>query len=65
LAKATRVKVNAVCPGWLQTDLGGPENRAAAPMTAAEGAEIVVAMATIGADGPTGAFVDRDSVVAR
>ena len=67
LAKALRdtsVKVNAVCPGWLQTDLGGPENRAAAPMTAAEGAEIIVAMAFVGADGPSGTFVDRDGPVA-
>jgi len=55
--------VNAVCPGWLQTDLGGPDNRAAAPMTAAEGAEIVAAMACVGDDGPSGAFVDRDGPV--
>jgi NAD(P)-dependent dehydrogenase (short-subunit alcohol dehydrogenase family) len=62
LAKAladTAIKVNSVCPGWLQTDLGGPDNRAAAPTTAAEGAEVVVAMACLRPDGPTGAFVDR------
>lgn len=60
----TPVKVNAICPGWLQTDLGGPDNRAAAPMTAAEGARIVVEMACLGDDGPSGRFVDRDGVVA-
>jgi len=62
--KDTSIKVNAVCPGWLQTDLGGPDNRAAAPMTAAEGAEIVVEMATVPEDGPTGQFVDRDGPIA-
>ena len=60
----TYIKVNSVCPGWLQTGLGGLDNRAAAPMTAAEGAEIVVDMACLPADGPTGSFVDRDGPVA-
>ena len=60
----TPIKVNAVCPGWVQTDLGGPENRAAAPLTAAEAAEVVVAAATLADDGPTGAFLERDGTVA-
>jgi NAD(P)-dependent dehydrogenase (short-subunit alcohol dehydrogenase family) len=60
----THIKVNAICPGWIQTDLGGPDNRAAAPMTADEGAQIVVDMACLANDGPTGRFVDRDGVVA-
>ena len=67
LAKSLRntpIKVNAVCPGWLQTDLGGPDNRAAAPTTAAEGAQIVVAMANLSEDGPTGEFVDGDGPIA-
>ena len=62
--KDDAIKVNSVCPGWLQTDLGGPDNRAAAPMTAAEGARIVVEMACLPDDGPTGQFVDRDGPVA-
>lgn len=64
LLKDTPIKVNSICPGWVQTDLGGPENRAAAPLTAAEASQIVVEMATIPDDGPTGTFVDRDGTVA-
>ena len=67
LAKSLRetpIKVNSVCPGWLQTDLGGADNRAAAPMTADEGAEIAVEMATLADDGPSGSFVDRAGAVA-
>jgi NAD(P)-dependent dehydrogenase (short-subunit alcohol dehydrogenase family) len=67
LAKAlagTGVKVNSVCPGWVQTDLGGPDNRAAAPTTATEAAAVVADLALAGADGPTGTFVDRDGAVA-
>jgi NAD(P)-dependent dehydrogenase (short-subunit alcohol dehydrogenase family) len=63
LLRDTPIKVNSICPGWLQTDLGGPDNRAAAPTTADEGAEIVVEMACVPADGPSGQFVDRDGVV--
>jgi NAD(P)-dependent dehydrogenase (short-subunit alcohol dehydrogenase family) len=59
----TSIKVNSICPGWVQTDLGGPENRAAATTTAEEAAQIVVEMASIPDDGPTGQFVDRDGTV--
>jgi NAD(P)-dependent dehydrogenase (short-subunit alcohol dehydrogenase family) len=60
----TAIKVNSVCPGWVQTDLGGPANRAAAPTTADEAAQIVVDMALLDDDGPTGRFVDRAGAVA-
>ncbi|WP_332667309.1 SDR family oxidoreductase [Aeromicrobium sp.] len=59
----TPVRVNSVCPGWVQTDLGGPDNRAAAPTTAHDAARTVVEMAFIPADGPTGTFVDLDGPV--
>jgi NAD(P)-dependent dehydrogenase (short-subunit alcohol dehydrogenase family) len=58
----TSVRVNSVCPGWVQTDLGGPDNRAAAPTTALDAARTVVGMA-LPTDGPTGTFVDLDGVV--
>jgi NAD(P)-dependent dehydrogenase (short-subunit alcohol dehydrogenase family) len=59
----TPIKVNSICPGWVQTDLGGPDNRAAAPMPADEAARIVVTMARLPDDGPSGEFVDRDGTV--
>lgn len=63
--RETNIRVNSVCPGWIQTDLGGADNRAAAPMTAAQGAEIIVDMATTpAAHGTTGTFVDREGIVA-
>lgn len=50
------VKVNSVCPGWVQTDLGGPENRAAAPTTADEAAQVVAEAALLDPAGPSGTF---------
>ena len=64
LLRDSSIKVNSVCPGWVQTDLGGPENRAAAPLTAEDAAPIVVEMASIPDDGPSGQFVDRYGPVA-
>jgi NAD(P)-dependent dehydrogenase (short-subunit alcohol dehydrogenase family) len=60
----TPIKINAVCPGWVQTDLGGAENRAAAPTTADDAARIVVDMAAVPADGPTGEFVNEAGAIA-
>jgi NAD(P)-dependent dehydrogenase (short-subunit alcohol dehydrogenase family) len=58
LAVAARgdVKVNAMCPGWVQTDMGG----GAAPRSPDEAADTIVWLATLPADGPTsGFFRDR------
>lgn len=44
------VKVNAVCPGWVRTRMGG----SGAPRTVEEGADTVVWLATLPADGPSG-----------
>ncbi|HET8757763.1 MAG TPA: SDR family NAD(P)-dependent oxidoreductase [Solirubrobacteraceae bacterium] len=54
LADALRrdgVLVNAVCPGWVATDMGGPGGR---PLRA--GASGIVWAATLPDDGPTGGF---------
>ncbi len=50
------IKVNAVCPGYVATDLNGHRGY----RSPAEGAAAAVRMATIGADGPTGTFTDDE-----
>ena len=60
----TSITVNSVCPGWVQTDLGGPDNRAAAPLTADEAAEIVARTAMCLDGTVTGRFLDRAGSVA-
>lgn len=59
----TGIKVNSVCPGFVQTDLT-PQNRSQAPLSAEEAARFVAEMALVDADGPTGQFFDRDGRVA-
>ncbi len=54
-----RVLVNAICPGWTATDMGG---RAGRPV--AQGAASVVWGVTLPDDGPTGGFF-RDGRVLR
>jgi len=44
--------VNAVCPGWVRTDMGG----SGASRSVEEGARSIVWAATLAADGPTGGF---------
>jgi NAD(P)-dependent dehydrogenase (short-subunit alcohol dehydrogenase family) len=46
------VKINAMCPGWVRTDMGGPN----ATRTVEKGAETAVWLATLPADGPSGGF---------
>ncbi|MFJ8753305.1 SDR family NAD(P)-dependent oxidoreductase [Streptomyces sp. NPDC102441] len=49
------IRFNAVDPGYTATDL----NAHTGPNTVEEGADIIVRMALIGADGPTGGFFDE------
>jgi NAD(P)-dependent dehydrogenase (short-subunit alcohol dehydrogenase family) len=56
---SSAVKVNAMCPGWVQTRMGGQ----GATRTPDEGADTAVWLATLPADGPTGGFFrDRKAI---
>ena len=54
------VKVNACCPGWVATRMGGT----GAPLTPDEGADTPVWLALLPEDGPTGGFFRRRSPIA-
>jgi NAD(P)-dependent dehydrogenase (short-subunit alcohol dehydrogenase family) len=65
LAKAladTPIKVTSVCPGFVQTDLT-PANRAQAPLTAEEAAEVLHRAATLPHHAPSGSFIGAAGTV--
>ncbi|MEU2175503.1 SDR family NAD(P)-dependent oxidoreductase [Nocardia sp. NPDC019219] len=53
------MRINAVEPGFTRTDLNGNSGR----QTVEQGAEIIVRMAQVGPDGPTGGFFDAEGVL--
>ena len=60
LRGTTKIKVNAICPGYVATDL----NNNSGTRTTEQGAKIAVKMATLGEDGPTGGYFNDDGVIA-
>lgn len=50
--KDTKIKVNSAHPGWVKTDMGGPN----ATMDIKDGGKTSVQLALLPADGPTGGF---------
>jgi NAD(P)-dependent dehydrogenase (short-subunit alcohol dehydrogenase family) len=58
-ARGSGVLVNSVCPGWVRTRMGG----SGAPRSVEQGADTIVWLATLPANGPTGGFFrDRRSI---
>jgi NAD(P)-dependent dehydrogenase (short-subunit alcohol dehydrogenase family) len=55
----TPIKVNAANPGYCATDLNGHTG----PRTPEQGAAVAVRLATLDADGPTGAYLQDDGSV--
>ena len=58
--RGTSVKVNSAHPGWVKTALGGGD----APMEIVDGAKTGVALALLGADGPSGGFFHMGEAIA-
>jgi NAD(P)-dependent dehydrogenase (short-subunit alcohol dehydrogenase family) len=54
------MRINAVDPGYTATDFNGHSGS----QTVEEGTDAIVRLATMGGDGPTGAFLNRDGQLA-
>ncbi len=55
----TNILVNSICPGWVKSDMGGPD----APRTVEQGADTAVWLAMLEDDGPrSGFFRDKQPI---
>jgi NAD(P)-dependent dehydrogenase (short-subunit alcohol dehydrogenase family) len=57
---SAHIKVNAMSPGWVRTDMGGQD----APRSVAQGADTIVWLATLPDDGPSGLFFEDRKPIA-
>ncbi len=53
------IRINAADPGYTATDFNGHRG----PQTVEEGTDAIVRLATMGPDGPTGTFMERDGTM--
>ncbi len=58
----TSIKVTAVCPGWVQTDLA-PGNKEQAPVPPEAAAEVIARAAALSSADATGMFIDANGPV--